>query len=80
MAYLIIKAILNHPKTIIVEKIYYKWNLIEVDKDDNKFVDAYIVGGSDYLVTNDKHFNVLKTIDFPAVNIISLLGFSRLEI
>jgi uncharacterized protein len=77
-AYLILKAILNHPNTIIIEKVYYKWNLISLDQDDNKFVDAFVVAGGDYLVTNDKHFNVLREINFPVVNVISLLDFSNL--
>jgi predicted nucleic acid-binding protein len=78
VAYFILKAILNHPNTIIVEKIYYKWNLIFMDDDDNKFVDAYIVGCGDYLVTNDKHFNVLKNTDFPVVTVIDLIEFHKI--
>ena len=52
-----------------VKKItpYFRWNLIENDPDDNKFVDTAISANADYLVTNDKHFNILKTIDFPKV-------------
>ncbi|WP_170827360.1 PIN domain-containing protein [Arcticibacter eurypsychrophilus] len=45
------------------------------DKDDNKFVDLIIAGNADYLVTNDKHFNELKNIDFPKLNIVSLDEF-----
>ena len=37
--------------------VFYKWNLIEIDKDDNKFVDCAVAGNADYLVSNDKHFN-----------------------
>jgi uncharacterized protein len=77
-AYFILKAILNHPNTVIIEKIYYKWNLIFVDEDDNKFVDAYIIAGGEYLVSNDSHFNVLKNIDFPLVNIIKLDDFYQI--
>lgn len=56
-----------------VEKfdIYYNWSLIVDDYDDNKFVDLAIVSNSDYIVTNDKHFNVLAKIEFPRVNVIS---------
>jgi putative PIN family toxin of toxin-antitoxin system len=69
------KALLNHSSTIIIDRIYYQWNLIPIDEDDNKFVDAYVIGSGDYLVTNDKHFNVLKTIDFPSINLINLIDF-----
>ena len=78
VAQYIIKALLNHPKTILINTIYYKWNLISIDQDDNKFVDAYLTGSADYLVTNDNHFNVLKSIEFPSVNILNLLEFINL--
>ena len=54
---------------------YYKFNLITADVDDNKFVDCAIASQSDYLVTNDKHFDVLKEIPFPKVNVISASNF-----
>ena len=60
-----------------VEKteIYYRWELIKTDKDDNKFVDCAIAGNADYLVSNDKHFNILKTIDFPDVPLLKIDKF-----
>jgi len=63
-----------------VEKfdIYYNWKIITVDFDDNKFVDLAISSNSDYLVTNDKHFNILQNIEFPKVNVISLDNFLEL--
>ncbi len=48
---------------------YFRWRLINNDPDDDKFVDAAVVANVDYLVTNDRHFNVLKRIDFPKVNL-----------
>ena len=40
-------------QNLIKVDIYYQWNLIEIDKDDNKYVDAAISGSADYLVSND---------------------------
>jgi uncharacterized protein len=62
-----------------VEKteIYFKFNLIAADKDDNKFVDCAIAANAEYLVSNDKHFQVLKTIDFPKVAILRLQEFEE---
>lgn len=57
---------------------YYNWNLIKADPDDNKFVDGAVSGNVDYLVTNDKHFQVLKEVDFPPINVISLAEFERI--
>lgn len=60
-----------------VEEItrYYSWLLIHQDPDDNKFVDCAIAANAQYLATNDKHFNILKTIPFPKVNIVNVLYF-----
>jgi uncharacterized protein len=60
------------------QEVFYKWNLINIDKDDNKFVDCAIAGSADYLVTNDKHFNCLKLIDFPKLNILNIDEFLTL--
>jgi len=49
----------------------FEWDAISIDRDDNKFFDAAIAAGADYLVTNDGHFNEAKKLSFPSVNIIS---------
>jgi uncharacterized protein len=56
----------------------YKWNLISVDLDDNKFVDCAIAANADFIVTNDKHFSILKSIEFPNVQVITLEEFANL--
>ena len=45
--------------------------------EDNKFVDCYLISNSDMLVTNDKHFDILKEIDFPKVNIVKIDVFEE---
>lgn len=57
--------------------VYYKWNLIEADPDDNKYVDSAIAGQAEYLVTEDKHFAALKQITFPQVNTMSIDDFVK---
>lgn len=71
---LVLSILSSAPNTIFSEP-YYKWQLIETDADDNKFVDLAIASNVDYLVTNDKDFNILKTIDFPKVTVVSLAEF-----
>ena len=56
-------------------EVYFEWNLIGSDPDDNKYVDAAIVGAADYIVTNDQHFKALQSIEFPKVNTISIDDF-----
>jgi len=58
--------------------IYYYWQLIQADKDDNKFADCAIASASDYLVTEDKHFNILRQIEFPKVNVVDINSFLQL--
>ncbi|WP_153797211.1 putative toxin-antitoxin system toxin component, PIN family [Foetidibacter luteolus] len=56
----------------------FNWNLIAADPEDNKFVDCAVAANADFIVTNDAHFNILKTISFPKVNTISLQEFISL--
>ena len=57
---------------------HYRWNLITADPDDDKFVDCAVAGNVDYLVTNDRHFRVLKGLTLPRVNVISIEAFHAL--
>ncbi|MFZ1768728.1 MAG: hypothetical protein WAU00_05985 [Caldilinea sp.] len=42
--------------------------MIIVDPDDDKFADAAIAANAALLVTSDRHFDVLKTTNFPKVS------------
>jgi len=65
-------------ENVYFQEIYFKWNLIEKDPDDNKFADVTIASGADYLVTEDRHFNVLRTLDFPKVTVIGAGEFLQI--
>lgn len=54
---------------------FLHWGLIYKDPDDNKFADLAISANANYLVTNDRHFNVLKSLPFPTVEVVSLEEF-----
>ncbi|MBS1527897.1 MAG: putative toxin-antitoxin system toxin component, PIN family [Bacteroidetes bacterium] len=56
-------------------EVYFEWKLIPSDPDDNKYVDAAIVGSADYIVTNDQHFKVLQSIGFPKVKTVTINEF-----
>ncbi len=60
------------------QDVYYKWRLINADEDDNKFVDCAIAGNVDYLISNDKHFNELKDIEFPKLLVLTIDDFMDL--
>ncbi|MEM8527481.1 MAG: putative toxin-antitoxin system toxin component, PIN family [Bacteroidota bacterium] len=57
---------------------YFKWNLVEADPNDNKFVDCAIAANAKYLVSEDKHFNILKQIPFPKVELLKAKEFVEL--
>src|SRR5579862_1218505 len=62
---------------IIFQQVYYKWDVISEDPDDNKFFDIVVAANADYIVTNDAHFNRAKLLAFPAVKIISAEDFLK---
>lgn len=70
----LLSLILKQPNTLKTE-IYYRWLLIKTDYDDNKFVDTAISANANYIITVDKHFNILKKIAFPKVKTIQLDNF-----
>jgi len=74
---MIIQVILNSENVAFIHPAF-RFNLISTDPDDNKFVDCAIVAGADYIVTNDKHFNVLKSIPFPPITVIDIDTFKNL--
>ena len=72
----IIDAIVSNPYTIFIT-VYFDFNLIQKDPDDNKFVDCAIACGAQFLVSNDKHFNILKKIKFPKVDVVKAEDFLK---
>ena len=74
LAEAVIQALINRPNLVRVEPTYF-FHLIEADPDDNKFVDCAVCGNAELIVTNDAHFNVLKNIDFPIVDVKSIQEF-----
>jgi len=63
-----------------IEKVipYFKWDLISADLDDNKFVNCALNAGADCIVTNDKHYNILRKIDFPKIDVINIDAFKKI--
>lgn len=73
-ASLAVEVIINSPYTIFISP-FYKFQAIIEDPDDNKFVDCAVAANARFLVTEDHHFNVLKNLDFPKVDLIGLDDF-----
>lgn len=60
---------------VILKNPSYLWQLVENDKDDNKFIDCYIASQSDLIVSNDKHIHQIKNSNFPQIFVLSYLEF-----
>jgi len=74
VAEIVLEVFVESPD-IIYNRIYYSWNVISKDPDDNKFFDVAVAANADYLITNDAHFKDAAKIPFPKVNIISADAF-----
>ena len=54
---------------------HFHLELIKIDPDDNKFVDCAFAANATYIVSNDKHFDILKSIPFPTIDVINIDKF-----
>ena len=54
---------------------YFSLHLIEEDHDDDKFVDCAFAANATFIVSEDKHYNILQDIDFPKLLVLKLKEF-----
>lgn len=54
---------------------YFSLHLIEADHDDDKFVDCAFAANDTYIVSDDKHYDILKDISFPQLLVLKLKEF-----
>jgi uncharacterized protein len=71
-------AVIENLDNVVFTNPSFKFNLITVDFDDNKFVDCAIAANADLILTEDKHFEALKKIDFPKVTTVGIADFKTL--
>ena len=71
---MVVEAILRANNVVRVDA-QFRFGLIESDPDDNKFVDCSIVANAEYIVTDDAHFDVLRSIPFPRVLVMTAESF-----
>ncbi len=77
VAQAVIKTLLELPN-VHLTNIYYNLRMIYKDPDDNKFVDFACAANCDYLVSNDKHFNILKEDKFLKIKVLKLEEFKEI--
>ncbi len=74
IAKIIVAVILNNPYTLFFSPAY-RFHLIQEDPDDNKFVDCAVIANAKFVVTDDLHFRVLKTYNFPKISVVGIDAF-----
>ncbi len=70
-------SFLKEAPNISLVDVYFHWELIK-DPDDNKFADCAFSASAQYIVTEDRHFNVLKTLDFPKISVVGIKEFEAI--
>lgn len=70
-----VMGVLDHLPNLLLITKYYRWELISADPDDNKFVNCAIAANASCIVTHDKHFDSIKMVEFPSINIVSAEEF-----
>lgn len=63
---------------VILQTIYSGWGAMHNDPDDNKYVDCTLWSASDHLVSEDRHFLILRDMGFPTVSVLRVDEFLSL--
>ena len=53
---------------------YYQFRLLK-DEDDDKFVDCAVAANAHFIVSHDRDFDILRSIDFPQVRVVHTEAF-----
>lgn len=67
--------ILSVLPNVFTQSVYFNFPLIEKDPDDNKFIDCAFASNAHFLVSNDRHYHILKQLGFPKINLLKLEEF-----
>lgn len=71
-------GLIENMENLIQTTPFFKFNLITTDPDDNKFVDCAVASNADFILTEDRHFEELKKIAFPKVEIRTISEFKSI--
>lgn len=68
-------SLLNELPNVYYVTPHFKWQLVNSDPDDNKYCDCAIAGKASHIVTEDKHFAILKEVSFTPLATFSIDEF-----
>ena len=72
----VVRAIIESDHVEFIDPHFHVYAIF-ADPDDNKFVDCAFAANAAFIVSEDSHFDVLKTLAFPKVLVIKLKTFLK---
>lgn len=66
----VVRLLLNLPNVEKVD-VFYRWNLIADDPDDNKYTDCAIAANTTHVISDDSDFRILNRISFPKLTLLT---------
>ncbi len=71
-------ARLIRARNIELSTVFFNFNMVKNDEDDNKFADLYLSSNADFIVSNDVKILALNKSEFPEFTVITLQEFSKM--
>lgn len=72
-----VEFLVSFPNVMQVQ-VFYHWHLIQVDPDDNKFVDCAVAAQAFCIVSEDRHFSPYKNNEHPPLRVLTIPEFREL--
>ena len=72
----VIRAIVESENVEFIDPHFHVYAIF-ADPDDNKFVDCAFAANAAFIVSEDSHFEALKTLAFPKIMVLKLKAFLK---
>jgi putative PIN family toxin of toxin-antitoxin system len=63
--------------TVHIIHKYFHWQLVEIDPDDNKFIDCAVAASAQYIVSHDRHLKVIDKYPYFGIKLMSIFDFKE---
>lgn len=72
----VVRAIIESDNVEFIDPHFHVYAIF-ADPDDNKFVDCAFAANATFIVSEDSHFEALKTLAFPKILVLKLKAFLK---
>lgn len=72
----VVRAIVESENVEFIDPHFHVYAIF-ADPDDNKFVDCAFAANAAFIVSEDSHFEALKTLAFPKIMVLKLKAFLK---